>query len=289
MLKKQYQQHFQAIFTKKTHKVFNKTELQKLFEEQKSQIRIRSYNLTKFINLLTQLSILKECHFNFSNNDNSQEKTKYLFDKPDNNELIYGLGKNPYLSFETALFYHGLLKKEPKVNSVTIEQSFKKSVVKVLEQDRINHAFSQEAKMSNTIASYGKMKWIIHNGMYTGNIGLCDFGANPNIKITDLERTILDVTVRATFVGGPEKVLEFYKKVKGRISTQNLLSLLDQINYTYPYHQAIGFYLDKAGYDLNEYKSFKEIPMRYDFYLDYGMEENNYSEKWKVYYPSDLI
>jgi hypothetical protein len=288
MLKKQYQQYFQTLFAGKPQKVFNQKELQKLFEEQKSHLRIRSYNLTKFISLLTELAILKKVEFKFFNSETSLHKTRYLFGKPDKYDLTKGLGKNPYLSFESALHYHALLNKEPKINNVTIEQSPKKTVVKVLAQDRIDLAFSQEAKTANTMASYGKNKWLIHNGMFTGNIGLCDYKPSPSIKITDIERTILDATVRSTLVGGPERVLEFYKKAKGKVSTQNLLSHLKNINYTYPYHQSIGFYLEASGYDVKEYEGFKEIPMPYKFYLDYGMESTNYNKDWKVYYPDDL-
>jgi hypothetical protein len=290
MTKNEYRQHFYDLFIKKEQKVFNQKELLSIFEEEKYHRNIpRTTSFTKFVTALINLSILKETTFKFSNAETYENKTRYFFGKPDKNELIQGIGKKLYLSFETALFYHKLINKEPKIDCVTIEQSPKKTVVKVLAQDRIDLAFSQEAKTANTMASYGKNKWLIHHGMFTGNIGLCDYKLSTTIKITDIERTILDTTVRSTLVGGPEKVLEFYKKAKGKVSTENLLSYLKNINYTYPYHQSIGFYLEASGYDVNEYEGFKEIPMPYKFYLDYAMESTNYNKDWKVYYPDDLI
>ncbi len=62
------------------------------------------------------------------------------------------------------------------------------------------------------------------------------------------------------------------------------------MDYVYPYRQAIGFYLEKAEvYDENEIQQLKDIPMNFDFYLDYKMKETEYSETWKISYPKDLL
>ncbi|MEO8073964.1 MAG: hypothetical protein ABI686_12070 [Acidobacteriota bacterium] len=62
------------------------------------------------------------------------------------------------------------------------------------------------------------------------------------------------------------------------------------MDYVYPYHQAIGFYLEKAEvYDENEIQQLKDIPMNFDFYLDYKMSETEYSDTWKIFYPKNLL
>jgi len=61
------------------------------------------------------------------------------------------------------------------------------------------------------------------------------------------------------------------------------------MNFVYPYHQAIGFYLDQAGVSKpSELKLFLEPGLKFDFYLDYKMEDLEYSEKWRLYYPADM-
>ncbi|MGI9056899.1 MAG: hypothetical protein ACR2F2_13980, partial [Pyrinomonadaceae bacterium] len=61
-------------------------------------------------------------------------------------------------------------------------------------------------------------------------------------------------------------------------------------DYVYPYQQAIGFYLEKSEvYDENKIQMLKEIPMNFDFYLDYKMKETEYSVAWKLHYPKNLL
>ena len=58
----------------------------------------------------------------------------------------------------------------------------------------------------------------------------------------------------------------------------------------YPYHQAIGFYLDRSGcYDPAEAKLFEKPKPRYDFYLAHEMDAVCHCEKWRVFYPQYLL
>ena len=57
------------------------------------------------------------------------------------------------------------------------------------------------------------------------------------------------------------------------------------MDYTYPYHQAIGFYLEKAGYNENVIKLIEKIEIKYNFYLTYEMKEKEFSERWKLFFP----
>jgi hypothetical protein len=65
-----------------------------------------------------------------------------------------------------------------------------------------------------------------------------------------------------------------------------MLAMLKKLNYTYPYHQAIGFYLQRAGnYREAQIQLLKKFDFKYDFYLDHGMRNLEYSKEWKLYYP----
>ena len=59
----------------------------------------------------------------------------------------------------------------------------------------------------------------------------------------------------------------------------------------YPYHQSIGFLLEKTG-NINK-KLISElyaIPKSFDFYLVHNVkkEDLNYDPKWRLYYPKSL-
>jgi hypothetical protein len=61
------------------------------------------------------------------------------------------------------------------------------------------------------------------------------------------------------------------------------------MNFVYPYHQVVGFYLERAGvYDINSVNCLLDFGIKYDFYLVHGMDNPLYSEKWRLYYPANL-
>jgi hypothetical protein len=73
------------------------------------------------------------------------------------------------------------------------------------------------------------------------------------------------------------------------VSVNRLTALLSKLGYVYPYHQAIGFYLEKAGsYRDAQVTLLERIEMSFDFYLTHQMKETEYSPRWRLYYPKGL-
>ena len=60
------------------------------------------------------------------------------------------------------------------------------------------------------------------------------------------------------------------------------------MHFIYPYHQAIGFYLQKAGYSENQYNLFKRNGFEFKFYLTYNILNKEYSNDWNLYFPKGL-
>ncbi len=59
-----------------------------------------------------------------------------------------------------------------------------------------------------------------------------------------------------------------------------------QGRYTYPYHQAIGFYLERSGgYSQSQLDLLRQFDIQYDFYLAHQMKEMDYNEKWRLFIP----
>jgi hypothetical protein len=76
--------------------------------------------------------------------------------------------------------------------------------------------------------------------------------------------------------------------VSKRVSVPDLILLLRQAKYVYPYHQAIGFLLEKAGRNPQELERLRSLGIRFNFYLDYGMREPAFDARWRLYYPANL-
>ena len=106
--------------------------------------------------------------------------------------------------------------------------------------------------------------------------------------MTSLERTLIDITARPEYGGGVLEILNAYKEARGKVSVSRLLATLKKFEYAYPYHQAIGFLMEKAGYEESLLKRLEKLEQHHDFYLDYQIKERAYSNRWRLYYPKYL-
>lgn len=130
---------------------------------------------------------------------------------------------------------------------------------------------------------------VILNGKNTDNLEVVEMNIlGRSLPITSLERTLIDIVVRPLYSGGVTEILNIYRNAKGNFSTGRLLSTLSKLDYAYPYHQSIGFYMEKAGYDESILKRLDNIDKYNNFYLTYQMKDVLYSKRWKLYYPSYL-
>ena len=159
------------------------------------------------------------------------------------------------------------------------------------EQPNIDLAFSRSQKVSNNIAKFQKYKVCLLNGKFTKKLGVIEI-EKPQIGtvvVTNIERTLIDLTVRPVYANGVTDVLKIYKKAKSLLSVKKLAEALVKLDYIYPYHQAIGFYLDKSKvYEKSYLDLFKKFGLKYDFYLTHNMSKTKYSKDWRIYYPSNI-
>jgi predicted transcriptional regulator of viral defense system len=131
---------------------------------------------------------------------------------------------------------------------------------------------------------------VLLSGKSTGRLDVIriDGVAGPSSDVTSIRRTLVDVVVRPGYAGGITQVLEAYRGAKGRVSGESLLLILKKMNFVYPYHQAIGFLLEKADYPEADIAPFRQIDMDFDFYLIHGMREREYDHRWRLFYPKGL-
>ncbi|RDC58682.1 type IV toxin-antitoxin system AbiEi family antitoxin domain-containing protein [Adhaeribacter pallidiroseus] len=190
-----------------------------------------------------------------------------------------------YLSHYTAVFLNDLTNQVPKTIYVTFEQSKKAAGNSQLKQEAIDAAFSKPQRRALTEAKYGDFSFLILNGMNTGRTGIHTI---ENVPVTNLERTLIDITVRPSYAGGVYSVLEAYQNALPRISLNKLVATLDNLNFIYPYHQAVGFYLERAGYSGKKLENLRSRKKEFKFYLTYEIQEKDFSEDWQLYFPKGM-
>jgi hypothetical protein len=200
--------------------------------------------------------------------------------------LGVSLRQGAYLSHASALLLQGLTDQIPKTIYVNYEQS-PKPKSGILTQEAINRAFSHKQRKSKYIFSHMEWQMVILSGKHTGKLGVVPMKSSQGepLTVTGLERTLIDVVVRPDYAGGVYQVLQAFKSARDRMSVNVLLATLKKLDYVYPYHQAIGFYLQKAGYEPERWERIKKLPQEFDFYLAHDIRDRDYDQSWRVFFP----
>lgn len=268
--------------------IFKRSHIEKILSENKEPWRLSdSTTVYSFIDFMLNQTKLELVKFQFPH----RNVIRYTWGEMPTYELVMSLERNSYFSHYTAVYLHELTEQIPKTIYLNFEQPPKPHRKKDLDQARINVAFKRPVRVSKNIASYKDQKTCILNGMHTGQLGVIEIEGpgGAQIRVTNIERTLIDITVRPVYSGGVFEVLKAYKLAKGNVSVNRLAAMLKKLDYIYPYHQAVGFYLERSGvYNESSIRLLRKFDMDYDFYLTHQMKDTSYSKEWRLYFPKGL-
>lgn len=239
---------------------------------------------SRFIKLLTENTKLKRHELNFPR----KKYIRFTWGEESVYQLALSLERDSYFTHYTAMYWHNLTDQIPKTIYVNYEQRPKRYVPDRLLQVNIDRALRNAQRESKNIAMVGDFKVCMLNGKYTDRLGVTEMvtDGNERLMLTDIERTLIDIVVRPAYSGGIYEVLNAYRRAVKKVSINKLCAILRKIKYIYPYHQAIGFYLERAGvYREAQIKLLKRFDFEYDFYMTHQMKETEYSKEWRLYYP----
>lgn len=266
---------------------FRAHEIIDILDELKEKgILLKTTSLEEFLLFLTNENIFKEFNIKFP------RKVYHLYTFQDKKESDHNLLKivshfksDGYFSHYTAAFLHGLTENIVKTIYFSEETStINKSNASNLLQENIDLAFSKPARETKNFSHFEGQKIVLLENVFRSE-GIIQI---EGLNVSNVEKTLLDITVRPTYSGGVHEVLNIYENARERASVNRLRAYLKKADYIYPYHQAIGFYLERAGYAENVLRLMDNFPQKYDFYLTHNMKNKNYSERWKLYYPASL-
>ncbi len=278
-----------ATFDAQERRVFGTQDLNSLVQEHREAWGVlASVSSRSFIEFMERDLGLKE--FTLKGPTHQQEFLRYLWRKPNALEVAASLRSTAYLCHSSAVFVHGLTDEMPEVLYVNYVQSSKPRPTGELSQAGVDRAFRGKQRGSTFAFKYATHKIIQLSGKQTGSFEVEDLAISKKTKarVTGIERTLIDITVRPTYAGGVHQVLEAYRRAKGKISVQKLIKVLRHLDYVYPYHQAIGFYLDRAGYQSDLTALLKSLGMEIDFYLAHNMRDKELDSTWRLYHPKGM-
>lgn len=268
--------------------VYTRRELSSVLEENRGFWRLaQRTTVDEFIKFLREKGQLQDHEIKAEKYPETMHR--YTWGDVSNLQLALSIRPNSYISHGTAMYLHGLTDLVPKTIYINKEQSPKPSSGK-LSQKGIELAFSRKQRTSNLSFKLHGATVVVINGKNTNRLEVESIKGPDNdlVDCTSLERTLIDIVVRPAYAGGVRQVVEAYKDAKNAVSVNRLKATLIKLRYTYPYHQAIGFIMEYAGYAQKKIEMLSELGIDYDFYLTHGMKEPRYSNKWHLYFPREF-
>jgi hypothetical protein len=272
------------FFDASNKQIFSRSDFGDILTRERAEWRLaNTTSLNDFIDFLVLNTKLKEIRLS---SKTYSLPARYTWGEVSPYLLAVSLRKAGYLSHATAVFLHALTDQIPKTIYVNFEQSPKPRGGE-LTQESINRAFANRQRQTNYIFQYQDSQIAILSGKQTGRLGVVTMRGpeGESLDVTNLERTLIDIAVRPDYAGGVYQVLKAFRTAKAQMSVNALLATLKRLDYVYPYHQTIGFYMQIAGYEESRWARLKSLPRQYDFYLAHDIRDKAYDPGWRLFYP----
>jgi predicted transcriptional regulator of viral defense system len=196
---------------------------------------------------------------------------------------------------------HALTEQLPKAIYLTEERSRAVDSLEVeakqdeMTQADIDAAFSRPPRTSSNSVIFRGMRIYLLQGAGTDRAGVQAMEADYeqtrqriHVEASDVERTLIDATVRPFYSGGVGEVAAAFVEAKERVSVNRIRALLTQMRMIYLCHQAIGWYLERAGFRPAQLALLQSMPMTLDFYLAHQMTKPRYIKNWRLFVPQDF-
>ncbi|MEX0777375.1 MAG: hypothetical protein WD042_16855 [Phycisphaeraceae bacterium] len=272
-------------------RILSLKDISRHLNEQRDNWRLaQSASTTAFIEFLQNSGKLNVIKFPFPSP--YKQVTRYVWSDASLYEVILSIKPKGYFSHYTAMKFHGLTEQLPKTLYLNHEQFSSGVSVGKMTQGGIDTAFLRRPRATAYIAETKDFRLCILNGRNTGNLGVIeddivgeDGKPLGKLRLTNVERTLIDIAVRPVYAGGVFEVAKAYGLAQGRVSVNTLSAMLKKLDYAYPYHQTIGFYLERAGYKPALLDLFRSVPFKFDFYLAHNMGKTDYVKSWRLHVP----
>lgn len=275
----------EAYFEKSPNHVYTNQDLRTILAQQRLEWDLaQSTTAKRFVDFLLENTPLRKV---LLSSETYKTFERYEWGEASPHLLALSIKKGSYLSHATAVYLHALTDQIPKTVYVNHEQTIKPKPSGALSQASLDRAFAHSQRRSNYVLKHDSWQIVLLSGKNTARLGVIDLLGQRNepLQVTSLERTLIDIVVRPDYSGGVYQILQAYKSAKDKMSVNVLMAHLKKLDYMYPFHQAIGFYMQTAGYETARWERLKALPIKFDFYLAHDIGEKAYDSSWRLFFP----
>ena len=287
------------VFEKEPTRIYRQRDLERILAVHRDEWRLaQRTTLNDFLQYLLKSRKLRRLEFPFPH----RKEVRFTWGRGPLHAVLLTLKPGAHFSHFTAMQLLDLTEQDPTTIYLNHEQPPKPAPSVGLAQERIDLAFRRKPRATRNVAvikarGQRSVRVCLLNGKSTGYLGVEEREVRPTgeedslaLRLTDIERTLIDCAVRPFYAGGVAQVLQAYRRAAGRASVNRLAAFLRRLDYVYPYHQAIGFYLEAGGgYEADALDFFhKKFEYQFDFYLTYGMDDTEYVPRWRIHVPRGL-
>jgi predicted transcriptional regulator of viral defense system len=277
-----------SSFDKRRPRVYRLADIRSLLEQQREAWKLpANTRASQLISALEEEGGLRQVKLRPEVAD-YRDMTRYVWGACTPLEIASTIKESGYLTHGTAVFLHGLTEQVPRTIYINCEQTPKPSPDGPLTQEGITRSFKGRQSASRYTFHLEGSRYTILSGKNTKGYGVEEMvgPSGETLRVTGLERTLVDIVVRPAYAGGLYQVLDAYKAARERdVSVSRVLAALRALDYKYPYHQSIGFLMERAGFGAKGLQRLRDLGTDFDFYLDYGMEAPDFDESWRVFCP----
>jgi hypothetical protein len=275
------------FFASEPQQTFTEGELDQLYYDRRSSWNInRHMQVGYFYDVIEENKLLKKTEITINERKTrlwiSPKATAYDIAGAIQDELVFSHG--------SAAFLHGLLDTPTKDIYLTERKNPDRLAREnTLTQEAIDGAMQKPQRVSQNLIKYKSNKIHIITSKLPYSLPAETIIKNErHFTVTSIEQTLIDIIVRPAYCQNSQTILKIYEQAKDKADPAKMIAAYKKMQYIYPYHQVMGFYMQKAGYDTKDYQPLTMMPKEFDFYVDYQLNDPKYDSQWRVYYPAGI-
>lgn len=212
-------------------------------------------------------------------------------------EMAAGMFPKGYFCNLSSVYFHSLTDQVPGVVYICNETITPRTRddTRTLPESAIRTAFIKPHRHTRNIIDLENGAVAVLDRERGTDFGVTDIRAGhplypAGMRVTCLERALIDAVVAPQYNGGIASVLSYFRAAKRWVRVDRLFEIYGALRFVYPYAQTIGFLLERAGMPGRAAAIREAYPPRQKFFIDHEAKSTwAFDERWMLYHPRGLF